>query len=145
MRERPLDIAGAVPFRIARGVGVWWGGHQPAHEFFQGRDLDWERAGRWFHVAVILPGLAALVVGASRRRSRLGVALRAIVDLGRLRPAATALALWTVCIAATYGSTRLRASVDPLLALLASIGGVAGIRALVAARATRPAGAPTTD
>ena len=65
VRERPLAIAGAVPFRIARGIGVWWGGHQPAHEFFEGRDLDWQCAGCWFHVAVILPGLAALVVGAA--------------------------------------------------------------------------------
>jgi hypothetical protein len=140
LHARPLAVAKAVPFRLARGVGVYWGGAQPEHEPFEGRDPGWERVGRWVHVAVVLPGLAALGVALARPRSRAGAALRSWTDLGRLAPIAAAVVLWLVGTAATYGSTRLRAGVDPLLALLAVLGAAA---VLVAAR--RPTPEPSVD
>jgi hypothetical protein len=125
-----------MPARLARGLGVWWGGAQTSHEFFEGRDPDWERVGRWCHIAVVLPGLAVLGYGAARRRSRVGVALRSLVIPGRLVPFAAVAGIWIVTTMATYGSTRLRAGIDPILAVLAVLGLVA------LALAARPARGP---
>ncbi len=126
----PVGFLHAIPFRLARAAGVYWTVPQTDSEVFEGRDRGWEATGRWFHLLVILPLVIVAGVGLAARRSELGRRVRRLVDPRRLGPGLALLAVWLVGIVATYGSARLRAPVDPLLAALAGLGaGVLALRA----------------
>lgn len=118
----PLGALHAVPFRVARALGVYWSPTQTNHETFEGRDRDWEAVGRWFHILAVLPFATLSLVGLATRRSRIGRRFRSIADPVRLAPGLALLAVWMIGIAVTYGSARLRAPVEPVLALLAALG-----------------------
>jgi 4-amino-4-deoxy-L-arabinose transferase-like glycosyltransferase len=119
--DRPLDFLRAVPFRLARVTGVYWTDTQTRLEYFEGRDEGWEKVGRVFHLIVVLPltlvGIAAFLF----RRSRLRRRLERITDPRRLIPALSMLPVWMLLTIVTYGSARLRAPVEPVLAVLVGI------------------------
>jgi hypothetical protein len=122
IRRQPVAVATSVPYRIGRALGLYWSNVDLAHIPFEGRAASWERVGRWFHLILVMP-LALVGVWAScRRRGRAAARLRGVADRGRVVPSLVLLATWLVVIAATYGTARFRASVDPSLVLLAGLG-----------------------
>jgi len=121
MSRHPLALAAAIPFRVARGLGLYWTHLQDVHETFEGRSHPWEIAGRWFHLLLVLP-LTIVAVVAFFKRTGIGRRLRALTDVERLIPMLALLIGWLALVAMTYGSTRLRAGVEPALAVLAGLG-----------------------
>lgn len=124
IRSHPVRAAGAVPHRLARGLGVSTSSAQRSLERFEGRIASWETKGRWLFAAVVLP---LSVVGAwavLAQRSRAGAVVRRALDPVRLAPMLVTLAVWLVVTMATYGSTRFRATADPPFAVLATVGGL---------------------
>ncbi|HEX2575585.1 MAG TPA: hypothetical protein VHK88_04500, partial [Aquihabitans sp.] len=122
IRRHPLQVAGAVPFRLARGLGLWWSPDQTRLEVAEGRIVGWEVTGRWFHLVVVLPAFALAVVATLRRRGRLATLLAGVADRRRLVPLGVAVALWLAGVAATHGSTRHRAAVDAVFLVGAAVG-----------------------
>jgi hypothetical protein len=135
--ERPLDALAAAPARVLRALGLYWSPSQDQQEVYEGRDHGWEVAGRWFHLVLVLPFALVAVLGAVRRRSRLGARLRTLADARRLVPSLALLAAWVVAIVASYGSARFRAVAEPSFALLAGIGITMVVTALAEVRARR--------
>jgi hypothetical protein len=70
--RNPLRIAPVIPFRVLRGLGLYWSRTQDRTEAFEGRDHDWEIVGRWFHIVLVLPLALVTVAGLFMRRSRVG-------------------------------------------------------------------------
>jgi hypothetical protein len=120
--DDPAGTVGAVPARLARGLGVFWTASQTYQEGFEGRDTTWEQRGRWFHLVLVLPWAALAIVAVGWRRSRAGAALRAVGAVRRLVPSLAVLGTWCVVTMATYGSARFRTTVEPSLAVLAALG-----------------------
>ena len=150
--HQPGAAVGAVPFRWARAVGLFWDGGEARLEYFEGKSPGWERAGRWLHETVLLPLLLVAGAGLAWPRSRLGTALRQVVEPHRLLPGGMLLVAWLVLVALTEGSIRVRAPVEPVVAVLAGIGVAALGRAVRAGTALpstpppdpRPAAVQTT-
>jgi hypothetical protein len=124
----PVGFLHAVPFRLARGAGVYWTTSQENLARFEGRDPSWEAAGRWFHLLVILPLVIVAAVGLVARRAEVGRRVRRLVDPRRVVPGAALVGIWVVGTVITYGNARLRSPIEPVLAALAGLG--AGILAL---------------
>ena len=121
VKDRPLGFLRAVPFRIGRAVGVYWTNPQLDLDQFEGKDADWERAGRWFHLIVVLPLTLVAIASVLLRKSRLRRRLERVTDPRRLIPALAMLPVWLGLTIVTYGSNRLRAPVEPVLAVLVGI------------------------
>jgi branched-subunit amino acid ABC-type transport system permease component len=120
-----------IPFRLLRGIGLYWSPLQDDLEsWFEGRNHGWEVVGRRFNIVLVLPFALVTVVALVRRRSRLGTRLREIVDARRLVPSLALMTAWAVTIAASYGSARFRAPIEPALALFAGIGAILVARRL---------------
>lgn len=122
MRQDPVGVIRAVPFRVARGVGLWWSPDQERLERAEGRVLAWERVGRWFHIVVVLPAFAFAAIGAARRRGRLAALLDRCTERRALLPLAAALGVWLLGVVVTHGSTRHRSAVDAIFLVGAAIG-----------------------
>jgi hypothetical protein len=133
----PLGFLHAIPFRLARAAGVYWTSSQTDQAVFEGRDRTWDAIGQWFHLVVILPLVIVAACGLCARRSEVGRRVRRLVDPHRLGPGAALFGVWVVGIVFTYGSARLRAPVEPLLALLAGLG--AGVLLLATSGVERSA------
>ncbi|MGZ4737487.1 MAG: hypothetical protein ACXV8R_17955, partial [Acidimicrobiia bacterium] len=88
---------------------------------FEGRDESWERVGRWFHLLLVLPLAVVGIAAALLRRSKLGRRLGQLTDVNRLVPALSLLPVWLAATLLTYGSARLRAPVEPVLAVFAGL------------------------
>jgi hypothetical protein len=121
VKDKPLGFLRAVPFRLARAVGIYWTDTQRKLDYFEGKDEAWEDAGRWFHLIVVLPLSLVAIAAMLMRRSRLRQRLERITDPRRLIPALAMLPVWVALTILTYGSTRLRAPVEPVLAVLVGI------------------------
>jgi hypothetical protein len=124
----PVGFLHAVPFRLARGAGVYWTTSQENFARFDGRNPSWEAAGRWFHLLVILPLVIVAAAGLLARRAEVGRRVRRLVDPRRVVPGAALVGVWVVGTVITYGNARLRSPIEPVLAALAGLG--AGILAL---------------
>jgi hypothetical protein len=122
IHRQPVAVATSVPYRIGRALGLYWSNVDLMRIPYEGRAASWERAGRWFHVILVMPPALVGVWASCRRRGRAAARLRGIADRGRVAPPLVLLATWIVVIAATYGTARFRASVDPALAVVAGLG-----------------------
>lgn len=136
MRNHPGLVLRAVPVRIARGLGLWWSADQIRLETAEGRVAGWEAAGRWLHLVVVLPFTAVAGLGLARRRGSVARQLDRSVDRTRLLPWVASLGVWALGLAATHGSTRHRAVVEPIF-LVAAVIGLAVVLAAI-----RPSGEP---
>ncbi len=121
VKDRPIGFLRAVPFRLARAVGIYWTDTQRRLDYFEGKDEGWEDVGRWFHLFIVLPLSLVAIAAVLMRRSRLRRRLDRITDPRRLVPALAMLPMWLAMTIVTYGSTRLRAPVEPVLAMLVGI------------------------
>jgi len=119
--KRPAAFLRAVPFRLLRGTGLYWTADEGRLIGFEGRDARWEAVGRDFHHFVVLPLILVAIAALALPRARLGRALRRIVARRRLILPGTLVMVWLMMIAGTYGSTRFRAPVEPVLSLLAGL------------------------
>jgi len=137
MGDDPGAIIGTIPFRWARAVGVLTTHYDERVSFFEGRDADLERVGALLQKVVVLPLVVLFLVALARRRSRLGSALREVVEPVRLVPAGLLVATWLVLITATYGSARFRQPVEPVFALVCGLA-VASIRGALQPRPIAP-------
>ncbi len=135
--DHPLRTLAAAPMRVLRALGLYWSPLQDLQEYYEGRDHGWETVGRWFNIVLVLPWAFLAAFGAIRRRSRVGKRLRSVVEARRLAPSFALIAVWVVVLAATYGSARFRAIVEPSLALLAGIGITMAVTAVTGARGQR--------
>lgn len=135
IRDDPIAFLRAEPFRVARALGVYWTHTQLRAEAFEGRDESWERVGRWFHVLLVLPLALIGIAAALLRRSKLGHRLAQVTDVNRLVPALSLLPVWLAVTLLTYGSARLRAPVEPVLAAFAGL----AVAVLLARRTTAAA------
>jgi 4-amino-4-deoxy-L-arabinose transferase-like glycosyltransferase len=110
------DHLGSLPrvavVRILRTWGLWNPEQQTFAASFEGRDLDWERAGTAFHLIALLPLAAGGLIVLGRRRAAWW-------------PLAAPLVSVTVTAAVTYGNQRFRAGAEPALAVLAAVAVVA--------------------
>ena len=131
MVHAPGDTVRAVPFRVLRGVGLYWSRDQDSLEYFEGRDHHWEIVGRWFHLLVVLPLAVVALVALVRRR------LRGLTTAAGLAPALTSLVMTLLIISLTYGSTRFRVAAEPALAVLAAFG--AAVLTVRRSKAVQPA------
>lgn len=122
IRNDPAAVLGAIPFRVARGFGVWWSPEQTRAEVGEGRIEGWEVAGRVVHLVLVLPFAAIAMFAMLKRRSRLGAALDRCVDRSRLLPWVGIGAMWVLGLMATHGSARHRSQVDALFLVGAAIG-----------------------
>ena len=122
IRRNPAGFARAVPFRVARGLGLWWSPNQTRLEVAEGRIEPWELVGRWMHIVFVLPAAAYAALGLLRRRGRVAALLARCVDPGALVPMAVAVGVWVLGLVATHGSTRHRAAVDAVFLLAAAVG-----------------------
>ena len=136
LREDPGGVLGAMPVRLARGLGVYWSPVEDRLTRFEGRDTTWEARGRWFHALLVLPLVFLGLLAFAWRRSRLGRALGELADRQRLAPAVVLIAVWCVLVLGSYGSARLRAPLEPVFALLAGLG-AASLWSSLVARARR--------
>ncbi len=132
--DRPDLFLRAVPFRLLRGAGLYWSAEEGRLIGYEGRSTDWEAAGRDFHHFVVVPLVLIAIVALVMPRRRLGRALRAIVARGRLVAPCTLVLVWLIMIAATYGSTRFRAPIEPVLSLLAGLAAATVVEAWSASR-----------
>ncbi|MGZ6995953.1 MAG: hypothetical protein ACXVIM_12135 [Acidimicrobiia bacterium] len=121
IRDDPVGFLRAEPFRVARALGVYWTRTQLRADTFEGRDASWERVGRWFHLLLVLPLAVVGIAAALLRRSKLGRRLGQLTEVNRLVPAFSLLPIWLAVSLLTYGSARLRAPVEPVLAVFAGL------------------------
>ncbi|MBA3281160.1 MAG: hypothetical protein H0U29_02920 [Acidimicrobiia bacterium] len=122
IRREPSGFVRAVPFRVARGVGLWWSKDQTRLETTEGRSAPWELAGRWTHLLVVLPAFALAAVGTLRRRGALAAMLDRVADRRSLLPLGIALGVWLLGVVVTHGSTRHRSAVDGVFLMGAALG-----------------------
>ena len=120
--DHPVDTVAAVPVRLLRGLGLYWSPLQDSQEVFEGRNHSWEVVGRWFNIVLVLPFALLTLVAAVARRSRIGARLRGLTEARRLVPSLALMTAWALTIAASYGSARFRAAIEPSLAVFAALG-----------------------
>jgi hypothetical protein len=127
----PGDLLRAVPFRALRVLGLYWSAQQDRQEYFEGRNHNWETAGRWFHLLVVLPLTVVALVAIASAHTRSGRRLRTIMTVDRIAPCVTTLGAVLLIAVASYGSTRFRVAAEPALAVLGALGSalVIGTRA----------------
>ncbi|MBX3313379.1 MAG: hypothetical protein KF906_03585 [Actinobacteria bacterium] len=95
--------------RVARSAGVWSLEDQLAFDVREGRNEGLQRLGMWFHLA-LLPFVVAGAVILWRTRRRDALLVGAVLTFSA---AFVAVAL--------YGSTRMRATAEPVVALFAAV------------------------
>ena len=117
MREDKTQTAKVVGARVLRTWTPFRRDSQLHLDMAEGRMPTWQRAGRLFHVVLLVPAAAGAILAFRRSRRRAAVV------------AAFALAV-TITVALVYGSTRMRVSAEPTIALFAAMGLVGAFRAV---------------